>query len=374
LTGFNALDGSVYDPLTRTLLFTQENGANGGAVELTTGWPPVLTRLDGILGKGGYEGIHPDDKGNLYIAEDVGGVSTNVLRGDPASPKAARQPNSFVYRFVPYDPQRLAGGGKLQAARVTVDGSPITFHANAIDDVFATVQLDLHQKGTAWPFTWVTVHDTGFLPPGASQPAAFDANAAAKAAGATPFKRPENLAFLPDHFDTLFFDETGDTDARAGQVPGLAARGSWGSIFSLDFDRSGDGGTISIFALGDAEHASFDNLYFADRDTLLTAEDRGDTLHDQLNRLDSIWAYDVRSGAAVRFVALGRDALAAPVGAEDNEPTGMMVSNGAADIEHMVGTRDALDDARAFFTVQHGDNALFEILARKDERKGANSR
>ena len=44
--------------------------------------------------------------------------------------------------------------------------------------------------------------------------------------------------------------------------------------------------------LGDADHASFDNVTFVDdEDTILVTEDRGDTLHDQLNKLDSIWAY-----------------------------------------------------------------------------------
>ena len=49
----------------------------------------------------------------------------------------------------------------------------------------------------------------------------FDANAAAKAAGATPFKRPENMAWLPSNFGTFFFDPTGDTDSIAGDNPFL---------------------------------------------------------------------------------------------------------------------------------------------------------
>ena len=46
--------------------------------------------------------------------------------------------------------------------------------------------------------------------------------------------------------------------------------------------------------LGDAVHSSFDNLTFADTNTILATEDRGDTLHTQLNTLDSVWAFDVR--------------------------------------------------------------------------------
>src|SRR5262249_61143404 len=121
--------------------------------------------------------------------------------------------------------------------------------------------------------------------------AAFSANAAAKAAGATPFKRPENAQFLPGSgFNTFFFCPTGDTDANSGNQPALAARGAWGSIFRVDFPGDQAAGMISIVVLGDADHASFDNLAFTDTQTLLAAEDRGDGLHAQLNTLDSVWA------------------------------------------------------------------------------------
>ena len=69
---------------------------------------------------------------------------------------------------------------------------------------------------------------------------------------------------------------------------------------------------------------SFDNITFVDhQDTILVTEDRGDTLHDQLNKLDSVWAYKVNSehpdrNIVARFVALGLDRMAYD---EDNEPT-----------------------------------------------------
>src|SRR5215475_8237889 len=102
-TNLNSVDGSTYDPFTNSLLFTQEAGSGGGVFQLSNTWPAVLTTLDGILGKAGYEGIHPDDRGNLIIIEDAGGTFVNVNPADPNSPKTARQPNSFVYRFLPYD-------------------------------------------------------------------------------------------------------------------------------------------------------------------------------------------------------------------------------------------------------------------------------
>ena len=96
-------------------------------------------------------------------------------------------------------------------------------------------------------------------------------------------------------FDTFYFVETGDTDADAGNQQALADRGAWGSIFRVNFDHNRQWGVISNVLLGDAAHASFDNVAFADQCTLLTAEDRGDGLHEQLGFMDSVWAFQVCS-------------------------------------------------------------------------------
>jgi secreted PhoX family phosphatase len=209
---------------------------------------------------------------------------------------------------------------------------------------------------------WVTVHDTAV-----DGTANFDANGAAKKAGATPFKRPENGQFLPgSEFKTFLFDATGDTDATAGNVPALAARGSWGSIFRVDLDDSLETGKLSIVVLGDQFHASFDNLTFVDDNVLLATEDRGDTLHDQLNMLDSVWAFDVskKNAQDARLVALGRDPEAAPVGEEDNEPTGLHFSDGDASRAGLLGTKPLNPGtSRLFFTEQHGENVIWEVLA-----------
>ncbi len=380
LTNFNSIDGSTWNPHTKTLLFAQEAGTNGGVIEIGLNWPSTPRTLYGILGRGGYEGIHPDDKGNLYLAEDVGGTSVNIDPLTPASVKTARIPNSFIYRFVPYKISDLSAGGKLQALQVRIDGDPLTFvpvdpFMTPFGDVFSQNQLKLHTLGTSWPIHWVTVHDTakdGFD--------SFDANAAAKKAGATPFKRPENLAFLPESgFNTFFFDATGDTDATAGNVPALAARGAWGAIFRVDLNEQStfgtrfkntrqriNGGRISILAIGDQFHAAFDNLTFVDKNTLLAGEDRGDTLHDQLNILDSVWAYDLRKPNAdpVRLIALGRDAIAADPSGEDNEPTGIFYSDGDPSVAGILGHM-SLDPniSRLFFTQQHGDNTVYEVQA-----------
>ena len=381
-TGFNALDGSTWYPLTQTLLFTQEAGTTGGVIEVTaTSWPPTVRTLYGSLGRGGYEGIHPDKDGRLILAEDVGGISVNVDPQDPNSPKNARQPNSFIYRYVPTaDPLDPLARGALQALQVQIDGLSITFHANdVVGDIFSEAQLKLHTPGKKWKARWVTIHDTAVQ--GTSS---FVANALAKAAGATPFRRPENLQFLPGSgFKTFFFDETGDTNANSGNQPALAARGAWGTIMRVDIDPDESEGTISLFVLGDKDHAAFDNLMFADRTTLLACEDRGDTLHKQLNILDSCWAYDVRGKDPTprRFLALGRDDAAVKdvefsdaqtpgfQNDGDNEPTGIFISNGDPssedDAEGMLGTKKNLRGARWFITQQHGNDVVFEILPPK---------
>ena len=374
-THFNSIDGSTWDPFTRTLLFTQEAGTNGGIIEVTPDWPPSVRTLYGIFGRGGFEGIHPDRNGNLLILEDVGGTSVNVDPSNTNSAKSAKNPNSFVYRFVPNEIGNLSAGGKLQALQVWMAGQPVKFvpvnSNNPSGDVFSDNQLRLHTVGTSWPVVWVTVHDTDV-----DGTNSFDANALAKVAGATPFKRPENGQFLPgSRFRTFFFDATGDTDTRSGSQPALAARGAWGSIFRVDLDSSYDSGRIGIFFLGDADHAAFDNLAFASGNLLLAGEDRGDTLHRQLSKLDSIWSFDVSKPLAkpVRFLALGRDDAStfdahqldnSTPGFQnegDNETTGVHVSDGDDGIRGLIGASEP-DGARLFFTQQHGFNTVFEVV------------
>jgi Bacterial protein of unknown function (DUF839) len=376
LTGFNSIDGSTWDPFSRTLLFTQEDGAIGGVIEMgadfdpNTGGGAGLRTLYGSLGRGGYEGIHPDDRGNILIVEDVGGstVPQGTIPG-----QFGRNPNSFVYRFVPTSPDDLTQG-RLQALQVSINGSPVVFVPFSMEhptgDVLSENQRLLHTVGASYPVQWITIHDTAINGTGA-----FDANALAKAAGATPFKRPENGQFQPgSHFRTFFFTITGDTDNRAGIQQELLARGTFGGIFRVDLDASRNTGHISLVVLGDADHAAFDNITFVDdKDTVLVAEDRGDTLHDQLNKLDSIWAYKLDQrhpdrSIAARFVALGEDRMAPIATEEDNEPTGIHMSEGDSTIHGLIGTREFRKDrARLFFTQQHGENNLFDVFPLDDE-------
>jgi hypothetical protein len=324
------------------------------------------------LGRGGYEGIQNDSAGNVVVVEDVGGTT---ISGDKA-----RIPNSFVYRFVPQDRGDLKHG-RLQALQVVSrrTGQPITFQpidaAHPKGNAFSDDTKDLHTFGLTFTTHWVTVHDTATDPSGAP----FDANALAKAARATPFKRPENGQFRPGtDFREFFFDETGDTNADSTANNGF---GGWGGLFKLSQrDPKDDSGTLSLFFNGNKEHAAFDNVTFLDANHVAFVEDAGDTLHVQRNALDSAYLFDTRvdysrGAQPVRFIGEGRDPSATldsgflgMTGFQnegDNEVTGIHSSNGDPSPRGILGAQrpSPFDGGwRLFWTQQHGDNTLWEVL------------
>jgi Bacterial protein of unknown function (DUF839) len=363
------IDGSTWDPWAKHLLFTVEAGNAGGMYQATPAYPSTIDDVTPWLGRGGYEGIQNDDRGNLYVVEDVGGS-----RGTGAN-ATARRPNSFVYRFLPNDPADLTKGGTIQALQVLVNGDPLTFDeggGSADQAINAPDYVALHQYGTSYPTNWVTIAttDSSSTAPGP------DVNALAKAAGATPFKRPENGQFRPgSDFTELYFDETGDTDATTS----AGASGGFTGVFKLQQSPASNTGRISIFYNGDVAHAGFDNVAFFSRDELAFVEDAGDGLHTQRNALDSGYLFDVTADYSsglqpIRFLAEGRDASATldsswgfPNNEGDNEITGIHVSSGDATKLGILGERipkpfNPGGDWRVFWTQQHGDNFTWEIV------------
>jgi hypothetical protein len=220
--------------------------------------------------------------------------------------------------------------------------------------------------------------------------AAFDANAAAKAAGATPFKRPENGQFRPgSHFSEFYFDETGDTALLTSEEESKDP-GGYGSVFRLDQDPDSNDGKIRMVFAGDVEHAGFDNMAFATRNLLALVEDAGDTLHTERNALDSGYLIDVtkdygRDGAPqpLRWLAEGRDPSATIdsgladqpdfVNDGDNEITGIHISNGDARKRGILGARVPTPFEhgwRVFWTQQHGDNITWEVFPARRRHRG----
>ncbi len=361
------IDGSTWYPFSHRLLFTTESGSNASVLQATLDVPSQVEDISGILGRGGYEGIQADLWGRLIIVEDVGGKT------GAANPHA-RQPNSFVYRFLPNTPSDLKAGGKLQVLQVMSKAHPgaIVFHAADIDgDITSQDQKDLHTYGLTFQTNWVTIHDTavnGFSP--------FSANAFAKAAGGTPFKRPENGQFRPgSNFSEFIFDATGDTNA----LTEAAAFGGLGAIFRLKL--AGNSGTLSLVYRSDVDHSGFDNCGFWDANRIVFVEDAGDTLHTQRHALDSAFLFDLNTDYSnpanqpVRILAEGRDTsatldsqfsgMAGFQNDGDNEITGWHQSDGDPTVSGLLGAKIPTpfqDGWRLFFTQQHGDNFTWEIL------------
>ena len=354
------IDGSTWDPFAKRLLFTTENpGAPTYAA--TPGYPSQVTDVSGALGRGGYEGIQDDSKGNLLIDEDIGGANKPGTK--------ARQPNSYLFRYVPRKPGDLEHG-KLQALQVMNEsGEPITFASQ--EALNSADQVALHTYGSSFETRWITIHDTkeGNAP--------FIAGPLAKAAGATPFKRPENGVFQPGTgFRKYFFDETGDTNKESSENE---ESGGWGSIFELtQSGPSANSGHLSIFYKGNETHASFDGVTFLSDDQITFVEDAGATLHTQRNGLDSGWVWNVNqdysnpSNQPVRWLAEGRDASATldadnagfGTNEDDNEITGVYVSDGDPSTGGILGAKDPQllgGSWRWFYTQQHGDNPTYEV-------------
>jgi hypothetical protein len=356
------IDGSTWDPWAKRLLFTTEN-TGAPTYAATPDFPSTVTDVSGSLGRGGYEGIQDDSDGNIWIVEDVGGSSK------PGT--TAKRPNSFLYRYVPNHPGDLQHG-KLQALQVLNEGGePITFASQSA--LNSPDQLALHTYGKSFKTRWVTIHDTavdGNMP--------FVAIDLAKAASATPFKRPENGLFQPgSKFKRFFFDETGDTNATSAEN---GAAGGWGSIMELSQqDPSAATGTLKMLYLSDEAHSALDNVAFLSRDAITFCEDAGDTLHAQRNALDSAFVWSVeadysKGAQPVRWLAEGRDpsaTLDAAFGGfgneGDNEITGLHVSDGDPGVSGVLGAKvPELDSPRWrwFYTQQHGDNRTYEVVVK----------
>src|SRR5262249_61268310 len=103
------IDGSAWDPFAGRLLFTTESGfANvpsgqpaqpGPSIyQATPDFPSSVQDLSNVIGRGGFEAVQNDDRGNLYLVEDVGGA--NGTGGDAR----ARQAKNLLLPFKPEDP------------------------------------------------------------------------------------------------------------------------------------------------------------------------------------------------------------------------------------------------------------------------------
>jgi hypothetical protein len=375
------IDGSTWDPFAKRILLTSENPVSP-TYAMTPDYPAQVQDISGALGRGGYEGIQDDSAGNIWIVEDIGGANK------PGS-VASKIPNSFLYRYVPKTKGDLQNG-KLQVLQVmNAAGTPITQASQAA--VNAPDQVLIHSYGHSLDTKWITIHDTavdGTTP--------FNANTLAKAANGTPFKRPENGLFRPGSgFKQFFFSETGDTNATATEngdkLTGAGGSGGWGAVQRLtQTTPSANSGKLSLFFLCNENVTGLDNNAFLSQNKVTFVEDAGDTLHQQRSDdtragvpgvnagFDSGWVFDVNTDYStgtkpIRWLAQGRDGSAAIDSGfggfgkndSDNEITGVHVSNGDTSVAGILGTKAPHifhGGWRWFWTQQHGDNFLFEVI------------
>jgi hypothetical protein len=142
---------------------------------------------------------------------------------------------------------------------------------------------------------------------------------------------------------------------------------------------SDDTGELTLFYRSDEQHSSLDNVTFLSRDAITFVQDMGDTLHGQINALDSAFVWNVTldyanpANVPVRWLAEGRDASATIDAANDgfdkndgdNELTGVHVSDGDPGKAGILGAkipRLAHQSWRWFYTQQHGDNPTYEVI------------
>jgi hypothetical protein len=378
----DVIDGSTWDPWAKRLIFTTESPSKP-TYAANADYPSQVEDVSGALGRGGYEGVQNDSAGNLWLVEDIGGSNKTGT--------VAKIPNSFVYRYVPKSPGDLHNG-KLQVLQVLNEaGAPITQLSQTA--VNAPDQALIHSYGHSLDTKWITIHDTAV--DGTSP---FNANTLAKAANATPFKRPENGQFRPgSEFKQFFFDETGDTNAlsveNGDNTSGAGGSGGWGAVQKLtQSSPSANSGKLSLFFLSNENQTGFDNVAFLSSSKISFVEDAGDLLHTQRSNdtrsgvagvnagFDSGWVFDVTvdysngNAKPTRWLAQGRDASAAidgstpgafPKNDGDNEITGLHVSNGDPSIQGILGAKAPHifhGGWRWFWNQQHGDNFLFEVI------------
>ena len=228
----------------------------------------------------------------------------------------------------------------------------------------------------------MTIHDTavdGTTP--------FDANALAKAAHATPFKRPENGQFRPGiEFTRVLLRR--DRRHRTRRAPRTARHGGCGAILKLTQSKPVGGHRHADALLSRTRpHTGFDNVAFSRRNADRVRRGRGDALHTQRNALDSGFVFDVTrdyskpANQPVRLIAEGRDPSATIDAAQlpgsqerrrqrDHRHPRLGRRPGAAASSAPKTPSRSTDGWRWFYTQQHGDNMTYEVTSKDDDHDG----
>ena len=214
---YPTIDGITWDPFTQQLLLTAESSSPKG----------------GVFGVGLDANGDPVDGGKADAARRA---RLGRLRGHPERRRRQRLARRGHRRRggerrqgaqqlrLPLRPDRQdrphqgrQAPGPADRARRRLPGHDVASCQSNPSDPFIA---ELHTYGSSFATRWVTIH-TGTTE-------AFDATAAAKAADATPLKRPENGVFRPGTgFKEFYFTETGDT-STSSTLPG-----AYGGVFRI---------------------------------------------------------------------------------------------------------------------------------------------
>ena len=188
------------------LLFTTESGVSSGQptpsiYQATPDFPSHVDDISNVIGRAGFEGVQNDDKGNLYHRR---GRRRRDGVGRELAHEAAEQlhlPVRAEERVEPRGGRQGSGapGARRRQAAEVHDASELLRGGRCSGSGYRHLRhnsagyVALHTYGTTFATKWITINTTTSSTP---LPGADD-NALAKAAGATPFKRPENGVFRP---------------------------------------------------------------------------------------------------------------------------------------------------------------------------------
>ena len=189
----------------------------------------------------------------------------------------AKQPNSFVYRFVPNDPRDLTKGGKLQALQVEslAHGQPIAFHAGAGR---RRHHVGRHEGPAHLRHSRSRRTGSRSTTPPPTAPRRSTPTRSPRRAGGTPFKRRRTAQFRPgtELHGVLLRPRPATPNAAPRPAP---TYGGFGAVLKLDAGSPSarQRARCALFYRGDAAHAASTTSPSWRRDTVVVVEDAGDS-------------------------------------------------------------------------------------------------
>ena len=298
------IDGSAWDPFAKVLLLTSEEGAKGGVWAATVDFPSKVVDLSAVFGRASYEGVQIDSDGNIWLVEDDGGKGGNVT-------KNAKQPNSFVYRFMPKDRDDLTAGGKLQVLQVARRLRPA--------DRLPRRQGERRHPRRR-PRSCSTATATNCRPAGSPSATATRIRRSHSTPTRSPRRRTARRSSVPRTASSVRARASRSSISpppatpmpRPRPAPNTAASAASSGSSSRRRRPTRDGSPSSCAATSPTPASTTSS--FLDGKQLLIVEDAGDKLHAQRNAYDSGYVIDVTADYTakdpIRFLAQGRDDMA----------------------------------------------------------------